>query len=181
MAVSSNTTITFFILYLSVTGLKESIELLAYFTQWHLRHKRHHSLSEKVDAHKHIDISQHLIVTVTRLSFSGNEAKLQFYLNNYTDSSSLISAIRAIHYDGGNTNTTGGLRTMRLEIFDTNHGDRLTVNNLCILITDGVPTREVEGLQDEVNRVKAAGIRVIGVGVTSAVSDFEQFLRIRTM
>ena len=70
---------------------------------------------------------------------------------------------------------------MRLEIFDTNHGDRLTVNNLCILITDGVPTREVEGLQDEVNRVKAAGIRVIGVGVTSAVSDFEQFLRIRTM
>jgi len=112
------------------------------------------------------------------LPFSGNDAKLQFYLNNYTDSSSVISAIRAIHYDGGNTNTTGGLRTMRLEIFDPNHGDRSGVTNLCILITDGVPTREVEGLQDEVNRVKAAGIRVIGVGVTSAVSDVKQILPI---
>lgn len=109
-------------------------------------------------------------------SFSGNDAKVQFYLNNYTDSRSLIAAIRAIPYDGGNTNTTGGLRTMRLEIFDPNHGDRLAVNNLCILITDGVPTREVEGLQDEVNRVKDAGIRVIGVGVTSAVSDVKQIL-----
>ena len=115
------------------------------------------------------------------LPFSGNDAKLQFYLNNYTDSTSLISAIRAIHYDGGNTNTTGGLRTMRLEIFNAAHGDRLDVNNLCILITDGVPTREVEGLQDEVNRVKAAGIRVIGVGVTSAVSVVKQILRKHTM
>ena len=100
----------------------------------------------------------------------GNDAKLQFYLNNFTDSASLIGAIQRINYDGGNTNTTGGLRTMRLQIFNPMYGDRPDVPNLCILITDGVPTREVEGLADEVNRVKSAGIRVIGIGVTSAVS-----------
>jgi Mg-chelatase subunit ChlD len=74
-------------------------------------------------------------------------------------------------YDGGNTNTTGGLRVMRTDIFNTYNGDRPDVTNVCILVTDGVPTREVAGLTTEVQNVRNAGIRVIGVGITNAVSE----------
>ena len=74
-------------------------------------------------------------------------------------------------YDGGNTNTTGGLRVMRTQIFNPYNGDRPDVPNVCILVTDGVPTREVAGLAAEVQNVRNAGIRVVGVGVTNAVSE----------
>lgn len=101
---------------------------------------------------------------------AGNKGTLHFYLNNYTDIDSLNAAVLSIPYLGGNTNTTGGLRVMRTQIFNTANGDRPSVPNVCLLITDGVPTREVEDLADEVQMVRAAGIRVIGIGVTNAVS-----------
>ena len=78
--------------------------------------------------------------------FPGNEATLNFYLTNFTDVSSIRNAVRNIRYLGGNTNTTGGLRLMRTEIFNAANGDRSDVPNVAILITDGVPTREVAEL-----------------------------------
>jgi len=100
----------------------------------------------------------------------GNEATVHFYLNNYTALSSLVSAIRGIQYLNENTNTTGGLRLARTEIFNTANGDRRRVPNVIVLITDGEPTREVAELPDEVRRIKDAGTRIVGVGVTNAVS-----------
>ena len=99
----------------------------------------------------------------------GNRATLNFYLTNYTDTPSLVSAVRNISYLGGNTNTTGGLRLMRTEIFNRANGDRWDVQNVALLITDGVPTREVDELPDEVMRIKNSGIRIITVGVTNKV------------
>jgi len=84
---------------------------------------------------------------------------------------SLRNAVSNIRYIGGNTNTTGGLRLMRTEIFNTANGDRSDVPNVAILITDGVPTREVAELPSEVMRNKALGTRIVGVGVTNAVSE----------
>ena len=99
----------------------------------------------------------------------GNEATLNFYLTNYTDVTSVTNAVRNIAYVGGNTNTTGGLRLMRTEIFNPANGDRSDVPNVAILITDGVPTREVDELPDEVLRIKNSGIRIVTVGVTNQV------------
>jgi len=104
------------------------------------------------------------------LLLEGNEATLNFYLSNFTDVSTLVAAIRRIHYGGGNTNTTGGLRLMRTEIFNRANGDRPDVNDVAILITDGEPTREVDRLPGEVAAIKRRGIRIIGVGVTNRVS-----------
>ena len=102
---------------------------------------------------------------------SGNDATLNFYLTNFTDERSLTAAIRDLHYRGGNTNTTGGLRLMRREIFSRDNGDRPDVPNVAILITDGIPTLEVDQLPAEVRRIKALGIRIVGVGVTYKVSS----------
>jgi len=102
---------------------------------------------------------------------AGNNASLHFYLPNYTDPQSLETAIRSIPYCDQNTNTTGGLRLARTEIFNTANGDRPDVLDVIILITDGYPTWDADLLPDEVRRIKNEGIRIVGVGVTSEVSD----------
>jgi len=45
------------------------------------------------------------------------------------------------------------------------------VPNVIVLITDGNPTREVEILDEEVQRIKNLSVRIVGVGVTNAVSE----------
>ena len=105
------------------------------------------------------------------LLHQGNEATLNFCLTNFTDLLALITAIRNIQYLGGNTNTTGGLRFIRQVCFSRKCGDRSDVPNVAILITDGIPTREVNELPDEVRRIKNSGVRIVGVGVTDAVSE----------
>ncbi len=58
---------------------------------------------------------------------------------------------------------------MRTQVFQQAYGDRPDVPNVCILITDGVPTREVDGLAAEVQNDKNAQIRILGIGVTNQV------------
>ena len=70
---------------------------------------------------------------------------------------------------------TGGLRLTRREIFNTANGDRSDVPDVLVLITDGNATREVELLDDEVRRIKSSRIRIVGVGVTDAVSEYDRF------
>ena len=101
--------------------------------------------------------------------FAGNEAYLQFYLSNFTDTRSLENAVRNIPYCGGNTNTTGALRLTRTEIFNTANGDRPDVLNVIIFITDGNPTRETDILGDEVRLIRSMDVRIVGVGVTNEV------------
>ena len=112
-----------------------------------------------------------LIFALQKMLLSGSSATLNFYLTNFTDESTLVNAVRSIRYLDGNTNTTGALRLMRTEIFNPANGDRLDVPNVAILITDGEPTYEVAGLDEEVLRIKNSGVRIVGVGVTNAVSD----------
>ena len=100
----------------------------------------------------------------------GNDSTLNFYLTNFTDDRLLTAAIRRIPFKGGNRNTTGGLRLMRREIFNRDNGDRSNVPNVAILITDGNPILEVGKLQDEARRIKALGVRILGVGITHKVS-----------
>ena len=105
-----------------------------------------------------------------QILLSGTTATLNFYLTNFTDKTALINAVRNIRYGDGHTNTTGALRLMRTEIFNSANGDRADVPNVAILITDGEPTREVDQLDEEVARIKNSGVRIVGVGVTNAVS-----------
>jgi len=58
---------------------------------------------------------------------------------------------------------------MRTACFNPAHGDRSYAPNVAILITDGVPTWEVDRLKKEVATIKGLGIHIIGVGVTDAV------------
>jgi len=98
----------------------------------------------------------------------GNKAKLNFNLRDYRTKAEVLAAVDRIQYLGENTNTTGGLKVARLEVFDSTY-QRPYVDRIIILITDGVPTYDVDQLDDEVAAVQAVGIRIVGLGVTDRV------------
>jgi len=81
----------------------------------------------------------------------------------------VLAAVDRIHYLGQNTNTTGGLKVARLEVFDPSYQERPNVDRIIVLITDGVPTYDADKLDDEVAAVKRNGIRIVGLGVTNKV------------
>jgi len=104
----------------------------------------------------------------TNTDVSGNKAKLNFNLKNYSTKAEVLEAVDRIRYLGENTNTTGGLKLARLEVFDPAYEQR-GVDQIIILITDGVPTYDADKLDDEVAAVKGEDIRIMGIGVTDKV------------
>jgi len=99
----------------------------------------------------------------------GNRGKVNFNLRDYSTKSDVLAAVDRIRYLGENTNTTGGLKVARLEVFGRNYHYRPNVERIIVLITDGVPTYDKHMLNDEVAAIKRAGIRIVGLGVTNKV------------
>ena len=115
-----------------------------------------------------LDISKVRLGAVT----FGNDAVVRFFLNNgYTTKSQYRNDINGWDYRGGNTNTTGGLRVAREQVFNQNNGDRSNVNDLIIVITDGNATREVDQLPGEVRSLQNRGITRVALGVTSRIDE----------
>jgi len=104
------------------------------------------------------------------MASKGNAGKLDFNLNTYTNRLDMFHAIDAIQYLGENTNTTGGLKVARTQVFGANYVQRPAADRIIILITDGVPTYDVDLLAGEVKTIQAMGIRIVGLGVTNQVS-----------
>ena len=107
---------------------------------------------------------------VAVVTFS-NAGIVQFDLDDYWERPRIKEAIQRLPYTGGNTNTTGGLRVARQKVLTSQRGDRPDVRNVVVLVTDGKATREMNGLADEADRIKAAGTMLIGIGVTSNVDE----------
>jgi len=98
----------------------------------------------------------------------GNKAKLNFNLKDYSTKAEVLAAVDRIQYLRENTNTTGGLKVTRLEVFDPAYEQR-DVDKIIVLITDGVPTYDADKLDDEVAAIKREGIRLVALGVTDKV------------
>jgi len=94
---------------------------------------------------------------------------LDFNLKDYSTKEEVLAAVDRIRYLRENTNTTGGLKVARLEVFGSGYDRRSNVDKVIVLITDGVPTYDADKLDDEVAAVKADGIRLVALGVTNKV------------
>jgi len=95
---------------------------------------------------------------------------LQFDLSAYRTKSAVLAAVDRIPYLGQSaTNTTGAFRLARLDVFERSLRERPAANRVAVLITDGAPTEDTDRLEVEVARLKALGVDVVAVGVTSAV------------
>ncbi|XP_033728445.1 collagen alpha-6(VI) chain-like [Pecten maximus] len=95
----------------------------------------------------------------------------KIFLDDHTDKDSLLQAITGIRYTYGNTNTADGLRVAREDILGAK-GDRRTVPNVVILITDGIPNMNVRRTIPEATLIKEGGARMylIGVGLSPGIA-----------
>ena len=111
-------------------------------------------------------------VQVGLLSFSSSHT-FQFFLNTHSTKSSLLSAIDALPYIGGGTNTAGALDAVRSQAFTEANGARHAsegVPRVVIVITDGdsndmaATLTAARGLHDD-------GYIVFAVGIAGANID----------
>ena len=102
-----------------------------------------------------------------------NEGENIFYLNTYSNKYELRNAVLALRYEDGNTNTSGGIRVMHRQQFTAVNGDRSTVSNVAIIITDGVSTWDKERTIPDANAARNDGIRIFSVGITNAIDENE--------
>ncbi|ESO87963.1 hypothetical protein LOTGIDRAFT_126742, partial [Lottia gigantea] len=93
---------------------------------------------------------------------------IQFHLNQYRSKQDIYNAIDNIPYRFGSTNTADALKTMHREMFTQRNGDRPGVDNICILITDGISNINSRRTipEAEAARSKNIHIYVIGIGLT---------------
>lgn len=91
---------------------------------------------------------------------------IEFHLNQYTTKSDVFRAIDKIQYAFGNTYTAGGIRTMRTEMFTSIHGDRPTVPNIAVVITDGQANVQATRTIPEAEAAKDDGIEMYAIGIS---------------
>ncbi|XP_021375359.1 uncharacterized protein LOC110464458 isoform X7 [Mizuhopecten yessoensis] len=89
---------------------------------------------------------------------------IKIFLDDHLDRDSLLEAISSIRYTYGNTNTAEGLRVAREDILGAT-GDRKTVPNVVILITDGIPNMNVRRTIPEATLIKEGTARLYFIGV----------------
>ena len=102
----------------------------------------------------------------------GNVGKKEFGFLNYTSKARLKNAIRNINHLSQNTNTSGGIRVMRTQLFNT-PDDRPNVPNVAIIVTDGKSTWDSDRTIPEAEEANNQGIKTYSIGVTSSVDENE--------
>lgn len=96
-----------------------------------------------------------------------------FYLNTFNDKSSVKNAVLNIGYVGSNTHTAAGIRAMHYEQFISQNGDRSNVENIAVIVTDGVSTTNNHTTVPEAVSARNDGIRIFSVGITANVNEVE--------
>lgn len=93
------------------------------------------------------------------------KVQVEFHMNAYSTKSELMTAIDNIPYVYGSTNTAGGLRAMREEMFTAQTGDRSDVPNVAIVLTDGVSNINARQTIPEAEEARKAGIKIYAIGI----------------
>ncbi|KAK0067182.1 collagen alpha-3(VI) chain-like isoform X4, partial [Biomphalaria pfeifferi] len=97
-----------------------------------------------------------------------NADYVQFQLNTYAKKADVYNAIDDIPYRYGSTNTADALKTMRSVMFTAGNGDRSDVDNVAVVVTDGVSNINSRRTVPEAEQARAEGIHIyaIGIGLT---------------
>ncbi|CAE1248468.1 COL6A [Acanthosepion pharaonis] len=107
------------------------------------------------------------------------DVEIQFHLNKYSTKQEVIDAVREIPYVYGSTNTYGGLNVMRTQMFTQQNGDRPSVANIAILLTDGVSNVNAFDTIPEAEKVRADNIHIYGIGI--GLADTKELSQIASL
>uniref|UniRef100_A0A3Q3JJL1 Collagen, type XIV, alpha 1b n=1 Tax=Monopterus albus TaxID=43700 RepID=A0A3Q3JJL1_MONAL len=102
-----------------------------------------------------------------------DEPRIEFRLSDFRDRNSVLRAIRALRYRGGNTRTGKGISYVLQELFQESMGMRQDVAHILVLITDG---RAQDNVVPPSRIARALGVSVLAIGVSNA--DFEELNKI---
>lgn len=102
--------------------------------------------------------------------FSTSASNL-FYLNSYTDKRQLQDAITAVPYSEGITNTVAALQALYQNQFLASHGNRVPVQDIAIVITDGDPSDTADQLRVTGETVSQNNIITYAIGISNRVSE----------
>ncbi|KAK3783392.1 hypothetical protein RRG08_001852 [Elysia crispata] len=91
--------------------------------------------------------------------------RIEFQMNTYKTKADVYNAIDEIPYRYGSTNTADALKTMRTEMFTRRNGDRPGVENICIVVTDGVSNINARRTIPEAEQARAEGIHIYAIGI----------------
>ena len=98
-------------------------------------------------------------------------ATIQFHLNDHESTQDVLDGLASLYY-GGTTNTADAIKKMRTEIFTAANGDRDGVQNIGVIITDGVSDNHIATVE-EAKLARAQGIILLAVGAGSVVNPQE--------
>jgi Mg-chelatase subunit ChlD len=90
-----------------------------------------------------------------------------FNLTTYYDKASIQSAVSGVQYVGGGSNLAAALNTVRTQVLASPYVRQSVTYKAVITVTDQLPAINVNGLDMSISNVRAAGIRMYGVGITS--------------
>ncbi|XP_047431494.1 collagen alpha-1(VII) chain isoform X2 [Mugil cephalus] len=102
-----------------------------------------------------------------------DEPRIEFRLSDFKDRNSMLRALRALRYGGGNTKTGKGISYVLQEMFQESLGMRQDVAHVLVLITDG---RAQDNVVPPSRIARALGVSVLAVGVSNA--DMEELHKI---
>ncbi|XP_045928379.1 collagen alpha-1(VII) chain [Micropterus dolomieu] len=102
-----------------------------------------------------------------------DEPRIEFRLNEFKDRNSVLRALKALRYRGGNTRTGKGISYVLQELFLESLGMRQNVAHVLVLITDG---RAQDNVVPPSRIARALGVSVLAVGVSNA--DIEELNKI---
>ncbi|KAH9490807.1 Collagen alpha-4(VI) chain, partial [Bulinus truncatus] len=94
---------------------------------------------------------------------------VKFQMKDHSKKADVYNAINDITYRYGGRNTADALRTMRSVMFTPENGDRPGVNNVAVVVTDGVSNINSRRTVPEAEQARAKGIHIyaIGIGLTT--------------
>lgn len=101
-----------------------------------------------------------------------SDVTLQFHLNAKNSLSGVTSAVQAINYTRGTTNTGSALELLYTSMFTPANGDRPNINNVGLVLTDG-GSNDKEHTQTHAAATKDAGHTMLALGIGNWVDQTE--------
>ena len=104
----------------------------------------------------------------------GSEATVEFTLGDYTNKIDIMDAIDSIDYnEASETRTDLALEMIRETVFGFGNGNRLSVRDIAIVVTDGFSANR-DSTRAQALSALNAGIRMFSIGVANAIDRFFQ-------
>ena len=99
------------------------------------------------------------------------EVKLELALNEVYNAQGIKDRLMSLEYMGQTTNTPEAFRMTREQCFNPHRGDRLDVDNLAVIVTDGLPYPDDRRnpAKWEAQLLRSSGTKMIAVGITDVI------------